>query len=150
MNIKPHIKIYDQKDKDQLIQILRLNTPANFAEVEELDFLHYLENELEVFLVILCDKKIVGCGGINFVNNGKTARISWDILHPDYQRIGLGKQLLKYRINLITETYSVDEIEVRTSQMAYKFYKQQDFELIKIDRDYWAEGYDLYYMKYNV
>ena len=44
---------------------------------------------------------------------------------------------------------SVQTLIVRTSQLVYRFYEKQGFELEKVVKDYWAEGYDLYLMRYT-
>ena len=48
---------------------------------------------------------VVGCGGINFAENKTIGKISWDIIHPDFQGKSLGTKLLKYRIEVL-ENYS--------------------------------------------
>ena len=58
----------------------------------------------------------------------------------------MGTQLLKHRIDILKSMEDVKKISVRTSQVAYKFYEKQGFELFEIIKDYWAEGFDLYNM----
>jgi hypothetical protein len=38
---------------------------------------------------------------------------------------------------------------VRTSQVAYQFYQKAGFDLEKIEKDFWAKGFDLYQMKFK-
>ena len=141
------IREYDTKDKNEVINLIRLNTPEYFGVEEESDLNKYLETERELYYVLLNDQKIVGCGGINFFENNTIGRISWDIFHPDYQGKSLGTKLLKHRIDKINSIESIQKITVRTSQVAYKFYEKQGFELFEIKKDYWAEGFDLYNME---
>lgn len=141
------IREYDTKDKNEVINLIRLNTPEYFGVEEESDLNKYLETERELYYVLLNDQKIVGCGGINFFENNTIGRISWDIFHPDYQGKSLGTKLLKHRIDKINSIESIQKITVRTSQVVYKFYEKQGFELFEIKKDYWAEGFDLYNME---
>ena len=143
------IREYDTKDKNEVINLIRLNTPEYFGVEEESDLNKYLETERELYYVLLNDQKIVGCGGINFFENNTIGRISWDIFHPDYQGKSLGTKLLKHRIDKINSIESIQKITVRTSQVVYKFYEKQGFELFEIKKDYWAEGFDLYNMELN-
>lgn len=143
------IREYEIKDKDAVINLIRLNTPENFAPEEEAELTNYLDSERELYYVLLYDRKIVGSGGINFADNNTTGKISWDILHPDYQGKSLGTQLVKHRIEKLKSIGNIQKITVRTSQFAYKFYEKQGFELFEIIKDYWAEGFDLYNMKLN-
>jgi [ribosomal protein S18]-alanine N-acetyltransferase len=143
------IREYETSDKNKVINLIRQNTPAFFATEEEEDLNKYLETERELYYVLLYDTKIVGCGGINFADNKTIGKISWDIFHPDYQGKSLGTKLLKYRIDKLNAIDSVQKITVRTSQVAYKFYEKQGFELFEIKKDYWADGFDMYNMKYK-
>jgi len=61
----------------------------------------------------------------------------------------LGKKLLEHRIAKLNSIDGIQKITVRTSQVAYKFYEKQGFELFEIKKDYWAEGFDMYSMKYK-
>ena len=143
------IREYQTKDKNEVINLIRLNTPEYFAIDEEEDLNKYLETEIELYYVLLYGQKIVGCGGINFADNSTIGKISWDIFHPDYQRKSLGTKLLKHRIGILNSIEGIQKITVRTSQVAYKFYEKQGFELIEIKKDYWAEGFDMYNMEYK-
>ena len=55
------IREYEQTDKDAVMNLIRLNTPEYFAPAEEVDLCDYLENERELYYVLLFDWKIVGC-----------------------------------------------------------------------------------------
>lgn len=150
MHQKIIIREYTQKDQKELLHLLQLNTPAFFAKTEETDFIHYLKYEREDYFVLELDGVIIGCGGINFTENQTTGKISWDILHPEYQGKGFGKMLLEYRIQRLLNTSEINQILVRTSQLVYPFYEKSGFQLLEIVKDYWAQGYDLYLMKYPV
>ena len=141
------IRPYLPKDKAPLIALLKLNIPQYFAETEEADFADYLDKHLESYFVIVYDNKIVGAGGINYFYDSGLARISWDIVHPDHQGKGIGKKLLAHRINHIKAVPNIKTIQVRTSQLVYKFYEKMGFELELVEKDYWAKGFDLYQMK---
>ncbi len=148
MNNSITIREYKSIDKSSVMNLIRLNTPEYFAPEEENDFSNYLDNERELYYVLLFNEKIVGCGGINFAENKTIGKISWDILHPEYQGKSLGTRLLEYRIEKLESTKSVQKITVRTSQVAYQFYEKQGFELKEIKKDYWAKGFDMYKMEY--
>ncbi|MBK7230728.1 MAG: GNAT family N-acetyltransferase [Saprospiraceae bacterium] len=143
------IREYETKDFEEIINLLRLNTPEYFAAEEEADFINYLKNERELYYVLLFDEVIIGCGGINFEENKTIGKISWDILHPEYQGKGLGSQLLKHRIQKLQSMDAVAKIMVRTSQVAYKFYEKHGFQLVEYIKDYWAEGFDMNKMEYT-
>ncbi len=149
MNNLITIREYKPADKDAVMNLIRLNTPKYFAPAEEADFSKYLDSERELYYVLLFDAEIVGCGGINFAGNKTIGKISWDILHPQYQGKSLGTQLLTHRIEILKSIHSILKITVRTSQLVYKFYEKQGFKLNEIKKDYWAKGFDMYSMEYK-
>jgi [ribosomal protein S18]-alanine N-acetyltransferase len=142
------IREYKNTDKEAILNLFSLNTPEYFSPEEENGLVFYLENEIEYYFVLEINKQIVGSGGINFSEDKTTGIISWDILHPDFQRKSLGSKLLKYRIEKLKEFSEVQKIIVRTSQLVYRFYEKQGFKLIEIVEDYWAKGFHLYKMEY--
>ena len=137
-------------DQPQVLELLRLNTPEYFAPEETADFIEYLEREAEYYFVIEEDKRIVACGGYNLMSDGITARISWDMVHPEVQGKGLGRRLTQFRIDDIKKHSSIELIVVRTSQLAYQFYAKFGFTLAKKVPDFWAKGFHLYQMEMKV
>ena len=145
------IRAYNKHDNAELIELLRLNTPKFFGPSEEKDFIEQLERHSDNYFVIEDAKTIIGSGGINYgFDNGTTARISWDIIHPDKQGKGIGAKLTHYRIDEIKKNPSIKKIVVRTTQLVHEFYKKIGFQLEKIEKDYWAQGFDLYQMKIEI
>lgn len=144
-----HIRPYLPTDQQEVIAILQLNTPHFFAHEEKADLLRYLAYEREDYFVLTQNQTIIGSGGINYKTEKNTAYISWDLLHPHYQRHGYGSQLLQYRISRIAHLHPTMQIVVRTSQLAYAFYEANGFILKETIPAYWAPGFDLYYMIYH-
>ena len=143
------IREYQQADKNAVMDLIRQNIPEYFAPEEEADFSSYLDSGRELYYVLLFNNRIAGCGGINFAENKTIGRISWDIIHPEYQGKSLGTQLLIHRIEKLKSIGSIQKITVRTSQLAYKFYEKQGFVLKETQKNYWAEGFDMYRMEYS-
>jgi ribosomal-protein-alanine N-acetyltransferase len=143
------IRPYETHDQEAVLHLLQLNTPAYFAEEEQEDFIHYLTTERELYYVLLYNQEIVGCGGINFADNNTTGKLSWDIIHPDYQGKSLGTKLLHHRIVQLKSIDTILKITVRTSQVAFRFYEKRGFVLLESKKDYWAEGFDMYLMEYQ-
>ncbi len=140
------IRTYQTEDKTRVLELLKLNVPEYFAESEIEDFANYLDSEIEHYFVAELNGKIVSAGGINFENNDKIAKISWDIIAPDFQGKGIGGALLAHRIEFLESFKTIEQVLVRTSQHAYKFYEKNGFVLKEVEKDYWAEGFDLYKM----
>lgn len=141
------IRPFVADDSPALIEILRLNTPEFFAPSEEEDYVNYLKQELEEYFVMEREGKLVGAGGINFFPGSRSARISWDLIHPDFQGKGFGSQLVQHRIQRLWQAPEVDTIVVRTSQLVHNFYAKAGFSLVKTQKDFWAPGFDLYQLE---
>jgi ribosomal protein S18 acetylase RimI-like enzyme len=127
------------------LEIIQFNIPQYFAQEEKDELKHYLENEVEDYFIVETDNRIVAGGGINYPVNQNFATISWDLIHPDFQGIRIGSELLKFRISHI-QNKGFTKIRVRTSQQAFGFYEKHNFTLQEVIPDYWANGYDLYDM----
>ena len=145
-----HIRSYNKNDQKEIIDIFLKNTPQFFALAELKDLEYYLNNEIEYYYVIEFENRIIGSGGINFPDSLMIARLSWDIINPDFQGLGFGQKLLKHRIDIIKKLNTANQVEVRTSQFDYKFYEKMGFNIIFTETDYWAKGIDLVYMSKNI
>lgn len=141
------IRPYRASDRAELIALLRLNIPQSFAPTEEQDFTDYLDQHLESYFVVEEAGQLIGAGGINYLPDKLEARISWDFIHPQFQGRGIGKKLTQFRIAEVKKDPNIHSIVVRTSQLAYAFYQKLGFRLEKIEKNYWADGFDLYAMK---
>lgn len=146
----PEIQIrpYNPGDMEAILLMFDLNTPPYFAPEERDGLLHYLGHEIEYYFVATINGIVVGCGGINLSDINKTGVLSWDIVHPDFQGNSVGKSLVDHRIQKLKQFREVEKIVVRTSQLSYKFYEKMGFRLLETEKDYWAEGFDLYSMVY--
>ncbi len=143
----PMIRLYSKTDKEALMEVFRLNTPTYFHPEEEKDFCYYLDNHSGDYYVAEDSDLIVGSGGINYAGDGKSARLSWDMIRPAAQNKGFGSFLTRYRIDLVKQRPEVEVLTVRTTQLVFPFYRKFGFELIKTEKDYWAAGFDLYHME---
>jgi ribosomal-protein-alanine N-acetyltransferase len=115
------LRPYEKRDKNQLLNLLRLNTPQYFAEEEEADFSFYLDKKLEQYFVVEEEGIIIASGGINYFFEANLARISWDMVNPTFQGKGVGKKLTIFRIEEIKKNPAIKIIQVRTTQYVFKF-----------------------------
>lgn len=145
------IRLYHPRDQPQLIHMIELNTPQFFAPSEKKEFIEYLDQDSENYFIIEEENTIIGSGGFNLgFDDGKTARISWGMIHPDWQGKGVGAKITRYRVAQIKKNQEVSKIVVRTTQVVYGFYQKLGFELEHVETDYWAVGFDLYQMKIDL
>lgn len=128
------------------MSLFRLNTPRSFHPTEEAALSAYLETGVEDYFVVEENRGLIAAGGINYLPGDRTARISWDMIAPEFQGRGIGRLLTEHRMNHLKNNREVDLIVVRTSQHACKFYEKMGFRLVKVEKDFWAKGFDLYEM----
>lgn len=142
------IRIYNHLDKETVLDLFDANCPAYFAPEEREDLNNYLDSELEDYFVVESEGRVVACGGINIQQDKNKGVLSWDMIHPDSQKKGIGKALVEHRVKHLKENRKVDRIGVRTAQFTHEFYAKCGFVLKEVVKDYWAPGYDLYDMDY--
>ncbi len=139
------IRSYTTTDRDAIIELFLLNTPAFFCEEEQQDLERFLDSEIENFFVVEEDGAVVACGWSNIKEN--TGFLSWYIVHPDHQGKGLGKILALHNLTILQANPDLDNIEVRTSQLVYPFYEKLGFKLIGTQDHYWGQNMHLYHMR---
>ncbi len=142
MEIRP----YEEQDREALLTLLQLNIPRFFDESELSDLHEYLTRFREDYFVVEEKGIVIGAGGVNYFPEENTARLSWDFIHPDYQGRGVGRKLVEHRLQLLRTNPDVQRVVVRTTQLVYRFYEKMGFVLVKTQKDFWAEGFDLYQM----
>lgn len=140
------IRPYQSPDQPHLLDLLRRNTPQYFDPAEEQDFIKYLDIHVEHYFVVEKDDRIIACGGINYFEDEGIARISWDMVHPEFHGKGIGTELTQFRINEIKKNPAIRMIIVRTTQLVFPFYEKLGFVLERTEKDFWAAGIDLYQM----
>lgn len=129
-----------------MIEIFDLNVPAAFAPAERVDYEQFLDKLPILYFVYETDKgEIVAGAGLGIDTSTKSAVIAWDLIHPDHQRVGIGGAMARHRLQK-AQSAGMQQLEVRTSQMAYGFYERVGLTLNHVTKDYWAPGYDLYQM----
>ncbi len=141
-----HIRPYSPGDLNRLLYIFDLNTPQYFDPSERAGFENYLRTAEGDNFIVESGAKLLGCGGVCYESDGSTAVFAWAMIHPDHHGKGLGRQLCEYRLQRIRSQPHLKWVIVRTSQLTDGFYRKMGFQLKKVEKDYWAKGYDLYYM----
>lgn len=141
------IRSYKLADKEELVEIFKLNTPQYFDPKEVYDFKKYLQQHNDTYFTIEYDSKIVGGAGYYVKESDKSGRISWIFFHPEFSGLGLGKKAVEHCLNLLKSNSEVEKLVVTTSQLAYKFFEKFGYKLVQIEKEYWGQGLDLYLME---
>lgn len=141
------IRPYKISDKHRLIEIFNLNVPTYFDAKEIEDFIRYLDEKSDHYLTVEQEEKIVGGVGHDFIESDQSGRVTWIFFDPEYTGKGLGHEAVEHCNNIFKSNSQVEKLVVRTSQLAYKFFEKFDYKTIKIEKEYWGPGLDLYIME---
>lgn len=77
------------------------------------------------FFVAEHDGTIIGCGGFSVA--GAAARLEWGMVHKNWQRQGLGRFLLFYRMKAIGQAGAVEMVAAEAPRAYADFYLKQGF-----------------------
>jgi [ribosomal protein S18]-alanine N-acetyltransferase len=139
-------KKYTIENLKDVVRIFKSNVPTYFLPQELKDFIGFLEKDfIEEYYVVELNEKIIGCGGIA-PNTDGTVCFTWGMIEDQYHKKGFGKLLLEYRLNKCREIYADRTVKLRTTQHTNAFFEKYNFKTVKVEKDFWADGFDLYEM----
>lgn len=142
------IRAYTSADWLEVKSVFIEHIPEEFAPHELGELESYLKEKAGTYFVLLDKGKIVGAGGYHIEEPG-LARLSWYFICKKNHGKGVGRRLVQHALNRISELQEIKKICVWTSQRAAKFFEKFDFKVVRTEKDYWAEGLDLYLMEKN-
>lgn len=132
MDIRP----YSPADHDACLEVFDSNSPELLSASLRPAFAVFLDSGEKPFFVAEHDGEIVGCGG--FTIDGTMARLLWGIVRRQWQRQGLGRFLLFYRLREITRNAAVQMVSLRAPRQAAAFFTSQGFREVSGDGE-WVE-----------
>lgn len=138
------IRRYEKGDTPQLLQALSSNMPTYFHPSEAEAFKCYLTQSTNYFVFLEEEKIVGGCGA---EVDDTTGKVSWSFVASSWQGQGIGNVLLRHCIGILQQDSQVQKIVVRTSQLTNRFFEKYGFKEQYREKDFWAPGLDLVYMK---
>ena len=141
------IRSFYNVDLEQLIEVLQLNIPQNFAPSELSDFKSYIRNHQETYFVLEKDKNLVGGFGYEVLDVPSIVAIKWIFTHPSHKGTGLGRKAVEYCLQLFRNKKEIHTVMVDTSQLASEFFEKFGFTVILTEKNHWGEGLDLVRMR---
>lgn len=126
MDIRPYIVT----DRNACLAIFDSNSPDFIPNESRPGFTAFLDAPSD-FFIAEHNGEIVGCGG--FKISGETARLHWGMVHRKWQRQGLGRFLLFYRLREITRNPAVQGVGLEAPRQAAPFFAGQGFREIAGD-----------------
>lgn len=151
------IREYVSSDRNACLDAFISNVPQFFTKDEIADFESFLVRIEEqqrrekigrktYFFVLLYDGRVVGCGGFGDKDGDNIISLAWGLIHRDFHRRGLGRELLTYRLKEIHRLYPSLPVVIDTTQFSFPFFQKFGFVTQKVTSDYYAPGMDRYDM----
>ena len=149
------IRPYEGKDKLQCLNAFKSNVPMYFTEDEVLDYENFLDSYIikqntsdyrTNYFVLLIENQLVACGGFGDRYLDGKLTLTWGLVHINFHKKGLGKELLLFRLNRIKEQFPEASVSIDTIQHSAGFFEKYGFKTIKITNDFYAIGLHRYDM----
>lgn len=137
---------YEDSHYSICMDIIQSNTPKFIDHTEHEDFKKYLSRKDKNYFVIYKNDELIACGGYELNPSKTKAGLSWGLVHRNFHKQGIGRELIQFRINHIQSHFPKVEIQLDTSQHTYQFFEKFGFKLINIAKNGWAEGLHKYHM----
>lgn len=136
------VRPYGPDDREECLAIFDSNVSRFFDPSEREEFARFLDGYIasSVYLVIERDDTIMGCGGFAFQPDGVSAILCWAMVAREDHGQGLGRELLKVRLNAIRRKGGLMRVEVHTSQHTEGFYLLHGFVTEKITKNGYGDG----------
>jgi N-acetylglutamate synthase-like GNAT family acetyltransferase len=120
MDIRP----FTPADRDACLAVFDSNTPDLLQMDRRPSFAARLD-DTGAYFVAEHDGTIVGCGG--YALKGNAAHLQWGLVHRQWQRQGLGRFLLFYRLREITRNGAVEMVGLEAPLSSSQFFASQGF-----------------------
>lgn len=141
------LRAYQADDRDGCLALFASNVPKFFAPHERAEFVEFLETGTDPYFVVIDDQgQIIGCGGY-FVNRERaSAGLTWGMVANAQHRQGVGRFLLRARLQQICQEPDVQRVLLNTSQHTYGFFEKVGFVVESMVENGFAEGLHEYKM----
>ena len=130
-------------DQARCLEIFQSNVPKYFDPEERDEYIQFLSDNPDNYLVMELEGEIIGCGG--YFLKDKTeglGGISWGMVHSDQHGGGFGKTLLMRRLSGLEEMPEIKAIHIDTSQHTAPFFEKYGFSIIKITKGFYGPEID--------
>lgn len=128
--MKTRIRDFSERDIPRLVEILELNEQYDCPEVEGPTAMERAANcDAAVFLVAEVEGQ--PCGFIRGVYDGSRAVIHLLSVHPDHQRLGIGKALVDATIGEFLNR-DAPTVSATVTEESIEFWKRQGFRRLPV------------------
>ncbi|WP_345735768.1 GNAT family N-acetyltransferase [Prosthecobacter algae] len=121
------LRQYRESDFEACRMLCDLNAPGRFPRGTAEAQIEYLQTVPERNLVAEVDGQVIGCGGY-LLNHPNHAILVFGLVHPAYQKMGVGRLLFFARIVQMPLIRTDTIIQIATVKAALPYYRQFGFE----------------------
>ena len=136
--IKLDFKKYQINYFNNCMKLFESNCPSSFAEEERADYIYYLQNCRDHYLLGFTDNNLISTVGIA-IHSSVLASLRWIMVHPDYHSKGCGRQLMDYVKNYVAGN-GIQKLSISTSQHANNFFEKCGARELNFINDGWGKG----------
>src|SRR4029453_1848080 len=129
-----NIRSYSQSHRHACLEILESNTPEFFIPTDCDGYATFLDDLPAPYFVLEQFGQIAACGGWALDTAG-VADLTWGMVRRRFHRRGLGRELLRFRLNAIRNDGRATLVRVRTAQLVQGFFVREDFRLTSCSTD---------------
>ncbi len=141
------IRSYEIGDRKKLLEILWRNVPTYFDTSEVNDFESFLDHEGQRYFTLEMQGEIVGGAGCLVERDKGIGLVRWIFFDPSHTGSGLGKAMMEHCMGVFKSEAAIRKLVVNTSQLSYRFFEKFGYKVVKVQKEYWAPGLDLYLME---
>jgi GNAT superfamily N-acetyltransferase len=136
-----NIRSYSQSDRHACLEILESNTPEFFIPTDCDGYATFLDNLPGPYFVLEQFGQIAACGGWALDTAG-VADLTWGMVRRKFHRRGLGRELLRFRLNAIRNDGRATLVRVRTAQLVEGFFVREGFSVVDVVLNGFGTGLD--------
>ena len=129
-------------DAPACLAIFDSNVPPFFLPSERDEFAAFLAEPGGTYLVGAIDERVIACGGYWLLPHAPVAALTWGMVHREYHRQGLGRELLQHRLAALRQQPGLVAVVLQTSQHSAPFFLRAGFVVEEVRPDGYGPGLD--------
>ena len=141
-----NIRSYSPADRAACFRILASNIPEYFLPTDRDTFSEFLDHLPGPYFALDPCGQIVACGGWAIDETG-VADLTWAMVRRDLHGRGLGRELLRFRLDAIRQQTQATLVRVRTTQLVQGFFTRNGFRVMETVVNGYGTGQDMVTME---
>jgi N-acetylglutamate synthase-like GNAT family acetyltransferase len=135
------IRRYSENDRRACLDILDENTPEYFVVGDRASLDDFLGGLPGPYFVAEEEGRVIACGGWA-MTSGDSAVLTWGMVRRALHRRGIGRSMLRFRLDSIKAEGRASVVEVQTVQLVQRFFAREGFSVVNVVPDGFGQGLD--------